>query len=138
MMPFRGRLIYCHYIPRKRHRYRIKLFKICNPKGYTYRLSVYKVNKIQRIQPKKENCQQQLFLILLKNFCIKEERSLSFLYIFATSPQAVGSRHTPIRYFEEKPKDDIVVAKWQNKRDVLFLTTKHNLEMKTAIKNEIK
>lgn len=41
MVPFRGRLSFRQYIPGKRHKYGIKLFKLCAKGGYTYRAKVY-------------------------------------------------------------------------------------------------
>lgn len=41
MIPFRGRLIFKQYLPNKTHKYRIKIFKICDNSGYTYKMKVY-------------------------------------------------------------------------------------------------
>lgn len=41
MVPWRGRLLFRQYIPSKRHKYGIKLYKLCLPHGYTHRLKVY-------------------------------------------------------------------------------------------------
>ncbi|KAB0805358.1 hypothetical protein PPYR_02328 [Photinus pyralis] len=41
MVPFRGRLLFRQYIPGKRHKYGVKLFKICDTAGYTYGIQVY-------------------------------------------------------------------------------------------------
>ncbi|KAK9744249.1 Transposase IS4 [Popillia japonica] len=41
MVPFRGRLSFRQYIPSKRHRYGIKLYKLCTDKGYTWHVKVY-------------------------------------------------------------------------------------------------
>lgn len=41
LVPFRGRLSFRQYIKNKRHKFGIKLFKLCVNKGYTYNLSVY-------------------------------------------------------------------------------------------------
>ncbi|KAJ8930477.1 hypothetical protein NQ314_016704 [Rhamnusium bicolor] len=41
MDPFRGRLLFRQYISSKRHRYGLKIFKMCNTFGYTNRLSMY-------------------------------------------------------------------------------------------------
>lgn len=41
MIPWRGRLVFRQYNPRKRHRYGIKLYKVCASKGYTWNFSVY-------------------------------------------------------------------------------------------------
>lgn len=40
-IPWRGRLVFRQYNPRKRHRYGIKLYKLCAGKGYTWNFSVY-------------------------------------------------------------------------------------------------
>ncbi|CAG4991563.1 unnamed protein product [Parnassius apollo] len=45
MVGFRGRIAFMQYIPGKRHKCAIKLFKICNDDGYTYYLIVYEGNK---------------------------------------------------------------------------------------------
>lgn len=41
LVPFRGRLGFRQYIQNKRHKFGIKLFKLCCKDGYTYNLSVY-------------------------------------------------------------------------------------------------
>jgi hypothetical protein len=41
MVPWRGRLLFCQYIPGKSHKYGVKLYKLCLPGGYTYSLEVY-------------------------------------------------------------------------------------------------
>lgn len=41
VIPFRGRLSFRQYLPGKRHKYGIKLFKLTDPKGFTYKIKVY-------------------------------------------------------------------------------------------------
>lgn len=41
MVPFRDRLGFRQYIPGKRHKYGIKLFKLCMKGGYTWHIKVY-------------------------------------------------------------------------------------------------
>ena len=41
LVPFRGRIVFKQYIPNKRHRYVIKLFKICADEGYTSHIEIY-------------------------------------------------------------------------------------------------
>lgn len=38
LVPFKGRLLFKQYLPKKSHKYGVKLFKICDPTGYTYRI----------------------------------------------------------------------------------------------------
>lgn len=41
MVPFRGRLKFKQYIKNKRHKFGIKLYKLCLQNGYTYNIKVY-------------------------------------------------------------------------------------------------
>jgi len=41
MIPFRGRLKFRQYIPSKRHKYGVKLLKICDVNGFTYKIIIY-------------------------------------------------------------------------------------------------
>lgn len=41
LIPFRERLIMRQYIKQKRHKYGIKIFKLCTGSGYTVRLKIY-------------------------------------------------------------------------------------------------
>ncbi|XP_046666339.1 piggyBac transposable element-derived protein 4-like [Homalodisca vitripennis] len=41
MIPFRGRLLFRQYLPNKTHKYGIKVLKICDTTGYTYKMKVY-------------------------------------------------------------------------------------------------
>ncbi|CAK9801709.1 PiggyBac transposable element-derived protein 4 [Anthophora quadrimaculata] len=41
LVPFRGRIIFRHNLKQKRHRYGIKIFKLCCGAGYTYSFQIY-------------------------------------------------------------------------------------------------
>ena len=41
IVPWRGRLGFRQYIPGKRHKYGVKLYKLCLPDGYTYNVNIY-------------------------------------------------------------------------------------------------
>ena len=41
IVPFRGRVVFRQYIKGKRHKFGIKLFKLCSKGGYTNRFIVY-------------------------------------------------------------------------------------------------
>lgn len=41
MIPFLGRLLFCQYNKQKRHRYGIKIFKLCSEPCYTLKFKVY-------------------------------------------------------------------------------------------------
>ena len=41
IVSFKGRVIFRQYIPKKRKRFSIKIFKLCDSTGYTYDMKVY-------------------------------------------------------------------------------------------------
>ena len=41
MVPWRGRLAFRQYNPGKAHKYGLKIYKLCDPEGYTYTSQVY-------------------------------------------------------------------------------------------------
>lgn len=41
MIPFQGRLSFRQYIPNKKHKYEVKLFKLCVEGGFTHTIKVY-------------------------------------------------------------------------------------------------
>ena len=41
IVPFKGRVIFKQYIPKKRKVFGIKIFKLCDLTGYTYDMKVY-------------------------------------------------------------------------------------------------
>jgi hypothetical protein len=41
IVKFKGRVIFKQYIPKKRKRFGIKIYKLCDESGYTYDMRVY-------------------------------------------------------------------------------------------------
>ena len=41
IVKFKGRIVFKQYIPKKRKRFCIKMFKLCDSTGYTYDMNVY-------------------------------------------------------------------------------------------------
>ncbi|XP_046686364.1 piggyBac transposable element-derived protein 4-like [Homalodisca vitripennis] len=41
MVPWRGRLIFKQYLPKKAHKYGVKIYKICTTDGYTLKAKIY-------------------------------------------------------------------------------------------------
>ena len=41
IVKFKGRVLFKQYIPKKRKRFSIKMFKLCDSTGYTYDMNVY-------------------------------------------------------------------------------------------------
>jgi hypothetical protein len=42
---FKGRVVFKQYIPKKHIRFGITIYKLCDSKGYTYNMSVYRCPK---------------------------------------------------------------------------------------------
>lgn len=159
MIPFRGRLHFRQYIPSKRHRYGVKLFKLCDPNGYTYRLSVYTGQNFTNLD-KNRGLAEKVVLQLLNDYLnigrtVITDNFYTSIYLakslLAAKTHLLGTlrknrRGLPKDIVSAKIKkgeiigkestEGVVVAKWQDKREVLFLTTKHDIEMKlTGKKN---
>jgi len=41
LVPFRGRIKFRQFFKQKRHKYGIKVFKLCSGQGYTYKFEIY-------------------------------------------------------------------------------------------------
>ncbi|XP_050502212.1 piggyBac transposable element-derived protein 4-like [Diabrotica virgifera virgifera] len=145
MVPFRGRLSFLQYIPGKRHKYGVKLFKLCVADGYTYAVKVYGGKEMQ---PSEKSLASRVVMELMQPL-LDTGRSL-YTDNFYTSvdlahdlnnrkTHLVGTlrsnrKHNPkavvnaklkrgdMKYLQSNTK--VVIGKWKDKRDVLFLTTK--------------
>lgn len=149
MVPFRGRLSFLQYVPGKRHKYGIKLFKLCLSEGYTYALKVYAGKE----QPSQKSLACKVVMELMQPL-LNTGRTL-FTDNFYTSVELahelnrhnthlVGTlranrKHNPKAVIDAKLKrgqikslqsnTKVIVTKWKDKRDVLFLTTKDTPSM---------
>ncbi|XP_039299897.1 piggyBac transposable element-derived protein 4-like [Nilaparvata lugens] len=152
MVPFRGRVVFKQYIKGKRHKYGIKLYKLCSQEGYTCKLKIYSGKEtILDSKP----ITTSLVLKLMNPF-LDEGRHL-FTGNFYTSVDLAhelidrktyltgtlrkNRKHVPKAVVNRKLKkgelvslqsnSDVIVAKWKDKRDVLFLTSRAVPEMVT-------
>lgn len=148
MLPYRGRLSIKQYIKSKRHKYGIKLFKLCSGTGYTYNIKIYagKENG-ERVTP-------EAIVTFLTQDITGVGRTLVTDNWYTSLPLAkrMLDSHThligtirknrkglPKEVVNKKlqkgevvameNKDGITVLKWKDQRDVLILSTKHDDEM---------
>ncbi|KAL0278099.1 UNVERIFIED_CONTAM: hypothetical protein PYX00_000008 [Menopon gallinae] len=105
IIPFRGRVLFRQYIKNKRHRYGVKLFKLCLKPGYTYNFEIY--------------CGRQP----------GKEKTIPKAVNFERSSAKKKLQRGEI--FAKENENGITLMKWKDKRDVLLLSTKHSIE--TAI-----
>lgn len=150
MIPFRGRLSFRQYIPGKRHKYGIKVFKLCGKRGYTYNLKIYSgKEQNQNEQPIANRTVLELMKPLLdcgRTLCTDNfYTSVSLAHdLLGRKTHLIGTLRKN-RKFNPKPvteaklrKGDmiaresntqVIVGKWRDKREVLFLTTEAVPEM---------
>lgn len=149
IVPFRGRLSFKQYIKNKRHKFGIKLYKLCLEKGYTYNFAVYSGQDKVEGQSSSANV-----VFNLSNNLLNEGRTIYTDNYYTSVDLAqkllekkthlVGTlrsnrKRNPKRVIEKKLKkgetvaaehnSGIVVQKWKDKREVLTLSTKHTSEM---------
>lgn len=149
LVPFRGRLTFKQYIKNKRHKFGIKLYKLCLEKGYTYNMLVYcGQDKVEG-----QSSSQNVVLKLAANL-LKEGRTIytDNYYTSVTLAHALLDKKThlvgtlrsnrklnPKEITQKKLRkgetvaaestSGVVVQKWKDKRDVLTLSTKHTSEL---------
>jgi hypothetical protein len=151
VVPFRGRLLFKQYIPNKRHKFGIKLFKICLDGGYTYDFRVYCGQSKQKETSVAINIVMDLMKDLLgkgRTLCTDNwYTSVTLAHqLLRNKTHLVGTlrrnrKNNPKEVVDEKletgqtvareSNTGIVVQKWKDKRDVIILSTRHTDEMKT-------
>lgn len=147
LLPFRGRLSFRQYIKNKRHKYGIKLFKLCSGLGYTFNVKMYTGKENDFLTPEK------IVLFLTENHILNEGRTLCVdnwytsttlaqkrleanTHIVGTLrknrkniPKTVVNKQLKKGEVYGEEKDGMVVINWKDTRNVLMLTTKHGSEM---------
>jgi hypothetical protein len=151
MVPFRGRIIFRQYNKQKRHKYGIKVFKLCSVPGYTCKLQIY-AGKNDNVYNTPTNVVLSLCnSILNKGHTLYTDNWYTSVNLAETllknETHLVGTlrknrKHLPedvknakLKTGEYKAKENengITVMKWKDKRDVLLLSTKHSTKFVTT------
>ncbi|KAL6417637.1 hypothetical protein ACFW04_011818 [Cataglyphis niger] len=157
LVPFRGRILFRQYIKQKRHRYGIKVFKLCSGPGYTYSFQIYtgKGENTSEIYGNKSTeivmalCQDILgkgHTICTDNWytSVNLAEKLIDMHTHLLGTLRKNRRDNPKEVVAQKlkrgdviareNKNGVTVLKWKDKRDVLMLSTKHSAEMTTIQK----
>lgn len=161
MIPFRGRLLFRQYLPKKSHKYGVKLFKLCDKSAYTYHVKIY-AGKGSNNTPE-YLMGTSVVLELMEPFL----NSGSTLYVdnyynsvelakilLEKNTHLVGTlrsdrlgipRHLLFDHDLQKGemtvaenKDGIVITRWLDKRYVMMLSTKHIVDMVVTGKKDRK
>ena len=152
IVPFRGRLKFRQYITNKRHKFGIKLYKLCLEKGYTYNFQVY----CGKDKVPNKSSSEKVVLSLSDNLLDKGRTIYTDNYYTSVSlAHQLQKRNTHLvgtlrnnRKFNPKHITDkklrkgetvaaesntgVVVQKWKDKRDVCTLSTKHTADLETV------
>lgn len=152
IIPFRGRIVFRQYMKQKRHRYGIKIFKLCCTNNYTYSYRVYTGKTLDKeyITPTNIvlNLCEDLFekghTLCTDNYYTSVDLANKLIsknmHLIGTlrpnrkeNPKAVVT--AKLRRGEviaQENRNGITVMKWKDKRDVLVLSTKHSNEMENV------
>ena len=149
MIKFRERLLFTQYIPGKSSKYGIKLFKICDPDGYTYKVMVY-TRKEKGASENDVRASDKAVLSLVDegktwvvdnyytNAAIATKLLHKKTHLIGTLrknlkgiPKRVVKPTPPLKTGDVicQERDGIVAGCWKDKREVRFLTTKHKGEI---------
>jgi hypothetical protein len=156
LVPFRGRIIFRQYLKNKRHRYGIKIFKLCSGPGYTNSFKIYSGKKESENQP--GNMSTAIVMSLCQDILDKGHTICTDNWytsvdlaekLIEKNTNLIGTlrknrRGNPIDVISKKlkrgeviareNKNGITVLKWKDKRDVLMLSTKHSDKMDQVVK----
>lgn len=158
MVPFRGRLGFRQYIPGKRHKYGVKLFKLCCPEAYTYNVEIYQgksslsgTDSLSKAVVLRL-CDDYLDsgrTIITDNFYTSIQLAESLLiretHLIGTIrknrkglPKCIVTEKLKKGELVGKENDQgIIVMKWKDQRDVFALSTCNNLDIVQTGKKKI-
>lgn len=153
LVPFRGRLSFLQYIKNKRHKFGVKVFKLCLEQGYTYDFKIYcgtEKNTTSDSVPTSivmglcKNLLDSGRTIFVDNYYTSMELAHKLLdrqtHLVGTLrknrkgiPKDIVQKKLKKGEVIAKESDSgVVILKWCDKREVLMLTTKHKNEMVTV------
>nr|CAH7722402.1 unnamed protein product [Callosobruchus chinensis] len=125
------------YIKGKRHKFGIKLFKICLPGGYTNKIKIYCGKEKVNGQPVAERGRTLITDNWYTSVNLAETLQTRSTHLIGTlrknrknlPKDVVEAKLKKGEIVAKQNKKNVVVMKWQDKRDVLFLSTKHKDDM---------
>lgn len=144
VVPFTGRLKYRQFIKNKRHRYGVKLFKLCAPPCYTMQMRIYAGKDEEEGRNLTKNVVMQLAhpylnsgrTLYTDNFytSIQLAHELNEQKTHLTGTLRANRKGVPKEIIAKKLKKgesfslksnkNVMVNKWRDKRDLLMLSTK--------------
>lgn len=150
MVLWRGRLIFRQYIKNKKHKYGIKLYELCESSGMVMKIRVYRgksekpppgtLHSTEVVLDLMEGYLEKGHVIYADNFYNSPDltRRLSQRNTYICGTLRKNRKNLPVDVTNAKLKrgelaakvcNDITVCKWKDKRDVLVISNKHNLQL---------
>jgi hypothetical protein len=157
MVPFRGRIVFRQFNKSKRHKYGIKLFKLCSKAGYTQKVKVYAGRDVTRVG----GVAEAVVLELMEGY-LDQGRDLCTDNWYTSLPLANSllDRRTNLvgtmrknrkgippdvttkklkrgEMYSQQNNRGVLLLKWKDKRDILMLSTKHDGSSSTRNKPQV-
>ncbi|KAI4482020.1 hypothetical protein M0804_009039 [Polistes exclamans] len=149
LIPFRGRIVFRQYLKQKRHKYGIKIFKLCCGSGYTYAFRVYTGKTLEKEKTTPTNivislCEDLFYkghtlytdnwytsLELAEKLISKNTHLVGTLRTNrrGNSHQVLLTKLKRGQIIAKENNHGITIIKWKDKKDILVLSTKHSSEM---------
>lgn len=148
VVPFIGRLIFRLYLKNKKHRYGIKIFKLCSKDYYTLQYNVYagkgevretdvSYKIVMKLLDPYLNFGRTLYtdnwyssVKLAENLNKKNTHLVGTLRANRKNnpPEVISKKLKKSEFIAQQSSNNIVVLKWRDKRDILIISTKHTDE----------
>ena len=146
MVPYRGRVVFRQFNKSKRHKYGIKLFKLCSKGGYTHKAKVYTGKEVERVGSIAEAVVLELmdgYLDQGRDLCtdnwytslpLANSLLARSTNLFGTirknrkfiPPAVKGKKLERGEQYFQQNNNGILLLKWKDKRDIFMLSTKHD------------
>jgi len=148
VVPFIGRLIFRQYLKNKKHRYGIKIFKLCSKDYYTLQYNVY----AGKGEVRETDVSYKIVMKLLDSYLnfgrilytdnwyssvkLAENLNKKNTHLVGTlranrknnPPEVISKKLKKGEFIAQQSSNNIVVLKWRDKRDILIISTKHTDE----------
>ncbi|XP_025407472.1 piggyBac transposable element-derived protein 2-like [Sipha flava] len=124
VVPFIGRLVFRQYLKNKKHRYGIKIFKLCSKDFYALRYNIYAGKEVIR----ETDVSYKIVLKLMEPY-LNFGRTLytDNWYSSVKLAEKLNQENTHlVGTLRPISNNNVVILKWRDKRDILLITTKHS------------
>lgn len=149
MIPFTGRLFFKQYLKNKRHKYGIKLFKLCMPPNYTTNMKVYagkeatpetsvsSIVVMEMIDPYLDFGRTVIIDNWYSSVELAEQLGHRKTYRVGTlrsnrksnPKEVINYKLKKGQQFSLRSDTNVMVMKWKDKRDIYMCTTKSTNKM---------